>query len=196
MKTKLVLWGTNAQDEKVLIALNLRAKDNKVDIYTFPESIATDVFADQMLREWRNGQEVAFPEGYTTSETELTVAGSLLPEDLKVERGDIVQRAQTEWHFVVLSSKLNESYQSELDALKAKVEQLERYDKSVWEDLKSFWGKVQSQVKERNLFREHADSLRDNTNALFGKMKELRALVDQEFQKISKDNMEKFFENL
>ena len=41
MKTKLVLWGTNANDEKILIALGLRPLDNKVDIWTFSQNIVT-----------------------------------------------------------------------------------------------------------------------------------------------------------
>ncbi len=118
MKTKLVLWGTDKDENRILIALELRPKDNKVNLFTFPESIATEVFANQMLSEWRNGQEVAFPEGHTTQERELSISDGLLPDNIKVERGDIVQRAQTEWHFVVLSSKLNEAYQTELAELK------------------------------------------------------------------------------
>ena len=74
MKSKLVLWGTNAQEERVLIAMQLRAEDNKVDIWMFPEAIASPEFSQQMLTEWRNGVEVAFPEGGTHLERELSGA--------------------------------------------------------------------------------------------------------------------------
>ncbi|MBU6342838.1 MAG: hypothetical protein KGS48_15200, partial [Bacteroidetes bacterium] len=151
MKNKLVIWGTNAQDEKVLIALELQADTNKVLLYTFPEAIASEEFANKMMSDWRNGSEVAFPEGYGTLERELSVTESLLPEDLKVERGDIIQRAQTEWHFAVLSSKLHAAYQQELAEFKEKIQALSNYDAKMWDSLKAFWDKVQGQSRERNL---------------------------------------------
>lgn len=192
MKTKLVLWGKNAQDERVLIALQLRPQENKVDLWTFPETIATEDFSQKMLNKWRNGTDIEFPEGFTHSEKELSITESLLPEDLKVERGDLIQRAQTEWHFMVLSSKLNETYQTELQDIKEKVAQLSGYSGEVWEELKGFWSKVQGQVQDRNLFREHANDLRDSTNELFGKMKELRKSLDKEFQAKSEEHMNMF----
>ena len=192
MKTKLVLWGNDASDARVLIALQLRSKDNKVDIYTFPENVATEEFSQKLLNEWRNDTPVEFPENHTHIERELSVTESLLPEDLKVERGDVVQRAQTEWHFIVLSSKLYETYHDELEELKEKIEQLSGYSSDTWSDLKTFWDKVQGQVRERNLFREHANELRDNTNSLFTKMKELRKTLDNEFNKKSEEHLETF----
>ncbi len=186
MKTKLVLWGTNAQDEKILIGMELRVKDNMVNIYTFPEAVATDEFSQKMMQDWRNNVEVAFPEGGQTIERELTISDSLLPDDIRVERTDVVNRAQTEWHFIVLSSKLNEVYENELGELKDKVEQLTEYSSDVWGELKGFWSKVQEQVQERNLFRDHANALRDNTNGLFDQMKKMRAALDADFMNISK----------
>ncbi len=193
MKTKLVLWGTNAQDERVLIAMQLRAADNKVDIWTFPEAIATPDFAQQMLNEWRNSPEKnAFPEGASHIERELTVAESILPDDLKVERGDLVQRAQSEWHFIVLSTKLHESYKSELAEIQDKIAQMVDYSSDAWDSLKNFWNKVQEQVHDRNLFREHADILRDNTNELFDQLKKMRSSMTSEFEENSKSIYSQF----
>ncbi len=196
MKTKLVLWGTNAQEERILIALELLMEENFVNIYTFPEEVATEEFSQQMLDVWRDGGEVPFPDGYSTNKRELTITEELLPEGVKAERPDIVQRAQTEWHFMVLSTKLNQAYSAELDELKDRVDKLERYDSGVWESLKGFWQKVQVQVRDRNLLKDHANSLRDNTNELFTKMKKLRVKLDEEFQKLSKTNHDKFQELL
>jgi hypothetical protein len=186
MKSKLVLWGTNAQEERVLIAMQLRADDNKVDIWMFPEAIASPDFSQQMLNEWRNGVQIAFPEGGTHLERELSVADSLLPDDIKVERTDIINRAQGEWHFIVLSTKLHAAYKSELAELEDKVTQLSDYSGEAWDMLKGFWNKVQDQVKERNLFREHGDELRDATNGLFTHLKGMRTAVMNEFEDNSK----------
>ncbi len=181
MKNKVVIWGTNAQSEKVLISLELQASTNKVLLYTFPEAIASEDFVEQMMNQWRNGGEVTFPEGYTSLERELSVTESLLPDDLKVDRADIIHRAQTEWHFAILSAKLHTAYQQELAEFKEKVEALSAYDHNLWDNLRSFWNKVQDQARDRNLFREHADNLRDNINALFDDLKRMRARVQDEF---------------
>lgn len=176
--------------------MELLAKENKVNIYTFPEEVATETFSEQLMNIWRDGGEVPFSEGFSQTETELSVSESILPEDLKVERGDLIQRAQTEWHFVVLSSKLHEAYESELDELRERIGKQDKFDQQVWDELKGFWNKVQKQVREKNLFREHANTLRDHTNELFGQMKELRNKLDEEFLKYSKTNHDKFISAL
>jgi len=192
MKNKLVLWGTNDQNARVLIALELLPQENLVKSYIFPEDIATEAFSNTMLNQWRDGQTVEFPEGFIAGERELTLSESILPPNVKPEREDIISRAQTEWHFVVLSSKLHEAYLSELAEIREKIGNLTRFDTGIWDELKAFWDKVQVQVRDKNLFREHGDLLRDKTNDLFGELKSLRNKLDQEFEQLSKENYERF----
>ncbi len=196
MKTKIVLWGNNAQDERILIALRLRPLDSKVDIWTFPESVATEEFSNKLMDEWRKDVEVDFPEGFTHEERDLKVSEDMLPEGLTVERPDVISRAQTEWHFISLSAKLNKTYIDELSELKERIEALESFDRDIWESLKSFWSKVQEQVNEHNLFRDHAKSLRNYTNDLFSKLKTLRSSISEEFSNFSKEQFENFSQAL
>lgn len=196
MKTNLVVWGTNANEEKVLILLELLADDNKVVIRTIPENLVTDDLEKKLMDEWRTGTPVELPEGITTIENELSVTDNLLPEDLKTERTDIIQRAQTQWHFIVLSSKLNKLYQSELEEFYENIAKLKEYSQDVWEELKGFWGKVQEQVRDKNLLAEHAGTLRESTNVLFSKLKDLKTTFEDETRKASTEILEKFKETM
>lgn len=196
MRRKIVLWGSNEKDEKILVALELLEQENLVNIYTFPEDVATEEFYKDMTEKWRDDVEVEFPSVYNKIERKLSVTDSLLPDEIKVERTDVVTRAQAEWHFVVLSTKLHGMYKAELEEFKEKVESLSEFDNQVWEELKSFWSKVQNQVNERNLFREHGAALRERTNSLFDKLKEFKKELDNEFEAKSKEYTEKFQKEL
>ena len=195
MKTRLVLWGTEA-DERVLVAIALNARENKVDIWTFPEEVATETLYNRLLNEWRLGRDIPFPNVFVQIERPLTLSEPILPESIKVERGDLIQRAQTEWHFVVLSAKLFDSYQEELAFLREKIDNLGEYDRVVWEELKGFWEKVQSQIHDKNLFRDHARKLKDMTNELFSKLKTLRRSYEDEFRNTSRERAKAFFDQL
>ncbi len=187
MKKRIVLWGTDGEENKLLVALELLEKENKVNLITFKEEIATEEFYNQMMNIWREGHDLPFPEGHEMVERPLSVTEDLLPEDIKVDRTDVVTRAKAEWHFVVLSSKLYEMYNSELDDIKEKVEQLHDFDDKVWEEMKGFWEKVQTQMHEKNIFREHANKLKNKTNKIFDRLKDLRKIVEQRFREESRE---------
>ena len=136
------------------------------------------------------------PETETIIDRPLSMTEGLLPDDIKTDRQDIIARAKTEWHFVVLSGKLYDTYASELEHLRDKVADLNAFDEAMWEELKGFWGKVQSQIHDKNLFRDHAGKLRDQTNDLFGKLKDLRRQLDDEFKTKSKANAKVLMEKL
>ena len=196
MKRKIVLWGTNENDEKILVALHLLDKEGKVNLYTFNENIATEEFYNSLLNQWREGVEVEFPQGYDLIERPLSITEGILPETIKVDRTDIITRAQTEWHFVVLSSKLYEMYRSELDDLAETVDNLKEYDNKIWNEMRAFWTKVQEQVIEKNLFRDHASTLKTKTNRLFDKLKELKKKIEEEYESNSAKHKETFMNEL
>jgi hypothetical protein len=181
MKRKIVLWGTNEKEEKILVALHLQDKEGSVKLYTFDEQLATEEFYNKMLNQWRENQEVEFPEGHTVQDRPLNISDSILPDEIKVERTDIISRAQTEWHFVVLSAKLYEMYRTELEDFSEIVENLKEYDNKVWNEMRNFWTKVQEQVIEKNLFRDHASTLKSKTNKLFDKLKALKKEVEAQY---------------
>jgi len=193
MKKKIVIWGTNAKEEKVLVGIELLAEENQIQVNVIPEAHATTASFDDLMDKWRLGQEYSFSEGTDTQVRPLSVTEGLLPEDIKVEKSDLIVRAQAEWHFVVLSSKLHDAYKSELEDFKDKVEKITEFDPALWNGLKGFWNKVQDQSNEKNLFRDHANSLRNGTNELFSRLKEMRAVLDEEFRNQSKNYKEEFF---
>ncbi len=196
MKTKLVLWGKTGEEQRVLAAIELKAEENRVGTYIFPQEIITDEFTEKMMQEWRNNKEVAFPEGFNYSETALSVTESIIPKHLEMERPDLLTRAQTEWHFVVLSSKLHDVYKSELSDIKDKINQLEKYDSKLWEQLKGYWNKVRQQIKDQNLFKEHADELQSGVNEAFDSMKQMRAKLEEQYQARSVEFKQQFMEQL
>jgi chromosome segregation ATPase len=174
----------------------LLEKDNKVMIYVFPLEVATETFYQSMLDQWREGKSLDFPQPHQVIDRPLTMTDSILPEELKVERTDLISRAQAEWHFVVLSSKLYDMYKEELDDIKSKIDSISEYDDKLWQEAKTFWGKVQDQVREQNLFKEHSTTLKEKTNALFEKLKDLRKSLQNDFEKVSQEAATKFYEEI
>ncbi len=194
MRRKIVLWGSDQKDEKILVALELKDEANKVNIYTFEEKIATEELYNNLMDDWRNGKEIEFPEGFKKLERSLSVTDGLLPEDIKVERTDVITRAQAEWHFVVLSDKLYKLFKSELEKFEEKVGSLHKYEQSIWDEMREFWAKVQGHVHEKTLFREHASELKTKTNSLFDKLKELRKSLQSELKEKSTEVKKEFVE--
>ncbi|BDS14876.1 hypothetical protein [Aureispira anguillae] len=199
MKTKLVLWGTKGTEEnteKVLLALELNPETNKVKSWIFEGESASEDFSKALMEQWRKGEAVAFPEGVAATENPLSASNSLLPESINTEKSELLARTQTEWIFIVLSTKLYKNYQVELDELQEQVDQLKSYSKDMWETMKSFWAKVQAQVSEQNLFREHTNTLRNRTNELFAQLKKMRSQEDAKFESEATQNYEQLLAKL
>jgi hypothetical protein len=66
-----------------------------------------------------------------------------------------------------------------------------KYSKEMWEELNTFQTKIQNQVQEQNLFREHTNILRERLNELFGSLKKLREVEDTAFETAANEVFQK-----
>jgi chromosome segregation ATPase len=194
MKTRITSWCKNANNEKFLLALELIPDTNKVKCIQFKDEDITDSFIEDLNSKWKNHEEIELP-AHTIQETELKV-DTIIPEGLTPDKESDISVKVNEWNFIVLSSKLYQSYKSELDELKDRIERTDTFDKGIWESLKGFWAKVQDQLREKNLFREHGNMLKEITNELFSKLKELRTKMDKEFNLESGKNKQSLYTEL
>jgi len=196
MKTKIVLWGEVDNEEKILLGIELVQDQNLIRIHKISEKDATETFYNQMMNQWREGQSITMPEATQVEDRALSMTEGLLPDNIRTDRQDILARAKTEWHFVILSSKLYEAYSDEVSQIKERVDDLSSFDEGIWEEMKAFWKKVQNQVQEKNLFREHATTLRAQTNEIFDQLKSLKKALNDEFEKKSIQERERFVKML
>lgn len=196
MRSRLVIWGTNKEEQRVLLAISLNAEDNKVSIWSIPEASISEEFYNQMMSQWREGLDMDLPKEAQERIIELTMADTILPEDLRVEKSDVIQRAQLEWHFIVLSTKLYKNFKSDLEDLQDKIKRLEEFDQTLWDELKQFWSNVQQHIIDKNILRDHSDSLKEKTNALFEELKKLRKQHQSTVNQKSKDTATLFLGKL
>ena len=174
MRNRIAIWGRDAQEKRVLLAIELQVADNIVRIETYPEKDVTDEVYKRFMDQWRKGQEAELPEPDRTIARELSVTEGLLPDDLKAEQTDMILRAQTEWHYHVLSEKLAQTYKSELAEIEDRVERAGEYTSDLWNQAKQFWQKVQSQLEDKTLLREQGNDIRKRVDKTFATLKKMR----------------------
>lgn len=196
MRNRIVVWGRNAQEDRVLIAVELIMEQNIVKIQTFTEKDVSDAVYKVFMDQWRKNQECELPEPHKVWARELSVSEGLLPEELKVEQSDMINRAQTEWHYLVLSAKLKDSYRSEIAEINDRVERKGEYDSNLWSQLKTFWEKVQTQLRDKTFLREHGNEIREEVDVVFAKMKEMREKMNEEVKEKSAEAVTLFANKL
>ena len=142
MKDKVAFWGTNENDEEVLIALRLRPTDSKVDMYLFPKEAHDEKFFESVFQNWDDIDPDKFEQPFTHMERDMSEP-SLLPDDIRTKSTDIVSRAEREWTVRVLSLKLAQKLEAEIGELEAQVGEMTDYDPELWNLSKTYWDKAE-----------------------------------------------------
>ncbi len=192
MRNRIAVWGRDAQEKRVLITVELQVQDNIVRIHTYPEKLVTDEVYQRFMNEWRKEKEAELPEADRIIARELSVTEGLLPDDLKAEQTDMILRAQTEWHFHVLSAKLAETYKAELAELEDRVERASEYSSDLWNQAKQFWQKVQGQLQDKTLMREQGTEIRKRVDGTFDALKKMRDQLNEKYREESTKQVANF----
>jgi hypothetical protein len=196
MRNRIAVWGRDAQEKRVLITIELQVSDSIVRIQTYPEKVVTDEVYKLFMDKWRKNQEAELPEADRVIARELSVAEGLLPDDLKAEQTDMILRAQTEWHFHVLSDKLAQNYKAELAEIEDRVERAGKYTSELWNQAKTFWQKVQGQLQDKTLLRDQGTDIRKRVDVTFEKLKAMRETLNEQYKEESTKHVAKFGELL
>jgi len=184
MRNRIAVWGRDAQENRI------------VRIQTYPEKVVSDDVFKSFMDNWRKNKEAELPEPDRVIARELSVTDGILPDDLKAEQTDMILRAQTEWHYHVLSNKLAETYKSELAEIEDRIERAGEYSSDLWNQAKNFWQKVQGQLQDKTLLREQGNDIRKRVDKSFEKLKEMREVLNEKYKEQSVKNVAKFTELL
>ncbi|HLT94295.1 MAG TPA: hypothetical protein VKZ56_07020 [Membranihabitans sp.] len=197
MKDRLVFWGKKNDTEKVLITMDLDEDHGTFEVQIIKAENVTEDFENLVRNEWRNNSgDVIFPDIDEKFTRELSLTQDILPKEYQVDRDDLLKMAQAEWNFFVLSKRLRNAYNEELEEYEEQLASLKEYSQELWSNMKTFWDKVQKQITERNLARRHGNDLKRRTNAIFAGLKSLRARSESKFVEESQILKDKFLEKL
>lgn len=185
MRNRIAVWGRDAQEKRVLITIELQVSDNIVRIQTYPEKVVSDAVFKSFMDKWRKNEEVELPEPDRVIARELSVTEGLLPDDLKAEQTDMILRAQTEWHYHVLSDKLAQTYRNELAEIEDRIERASEYSSDLWNQAKNFWQKVQGQLQDKTLLRQQGNDIRKRVDKSFDKLKAMREVLNEKYKEES-----------
>lgn len=191
MRDKIVFWATDKHNAEVLAIVQLRAADNKIDIWTVPKLAVSKALEEKIAQNWELIEVADLPENTAHLERSLDQV-SLLPDDLRTTNTDLVNRAEREWYVKVLSLKLEAQLENEIAQLDQQVQQLVQYDPELWTVTQSYWDKINKYYQERDLSRESAAKLRDRINACFNHLKALRKAEAEQTDQAGRQKADEF----
>ena len=178
MNTRLVLWGEIGTDRKALIAIHLDEETAKIHIHAFPKEEVTKEIQDAVFVEWKNGGEFTFPESAIHWEIDAN-SDTILPEEVKVDRLDVVLQSQHKWGKKLMSSKINQLLSDEVKLLEEKASVVAEYDQSLWDKAKAQWEKIASYQKKNEISWEQTTVLKDKINSIFEALKAVKRINNE-----------------
>ncbi|MDB5227264.1 MAG: hypothetical protein JWN78_1457 [Bacteroidota bacterium] len=195
MNTRLVLWGDIGTDRKALVAIYLQEETAKIHIYAFPKETVTKEIQDALFVEWKNGGEYEFPEDAIHWEVDAN-SDTILPENLKVDRPEIVLQSQHKWSKKLMGSKINQLLADETKLLEEKASTAAEFDQSLWDKAKAQWEKISSYQKKNEISWEQTTVLKEKINGVFDTLKAIKRINNENDDQANSVLVKQFYQRV
>lgn len=178
MQQRIVMWGEIGTDNKALITIQLAESESKIYINAFPKESVTKELQDQIFVEWKNGGEISFPE---TSYQWIIDANqdNILPDNVKVERPDIVTQTQHKWARKLMSAKVMQLLTDECELILQNIDSIKDYDQKIWDKAKQQWDKIADYQKKGEITWEQTSFLKEKINLVFDGLKAMKRITSE-----------------
>ena len=184
MRDRIVLWGADKDEKKILISIQLQEQMNQVHINIIPESAVNTELEKKIRKEWIEGQDDILPKEARLIERSLNEE-HLLPEDIKTIQTELIRKTEKEWQVYVLTNRLFLATKIEFEALKSEVERLDEYDNAVWNKAKDFSNKIKNYALDSQLRRSQTNEIRSALDKVFDKLKSLQNSAKEAYKDTS-----------
>lgn len=178
MQQRIVTWGEIGTDKKALITIQLDEAESKILITAFPKEMVSKELQNEIFVEWKNGGNNTFPE--TTYQWTIDAnQDNILPENVKVERPEIVTQAQLKWSRKLMSAKLMLLLTNETELILQKLDTVQQYDQNLWNTAKNQWDKIAEYQKKGEITWEQTTQLKEKINHVFDALKAFKRLTNE-----------------
>jgi hypothetical protein len=198
MQQRIVMWGEIGTDNKALVTIQLLENDAKIIINAFPKDTVTKELQDKIFVEWKNGGEIEFPE--TTFQWTIDAnQDNILPENVKVERPELITQIQHKWSRKIMSAKVMQLLTDETEHILQSIDSIQNYDQKLWDKAKQQWDKIADYQKKGEITWEQTTLLKEKINLVFDALKAVKRITsehDVEQSRILSKNFEATIEQL
>lgn len=171
---KYALKALNSQDEPLLVFLELDIDKLEVSVRHKDSKTMNDSDIDSQINAWNKREEINESDLSELQVVKFTDE-SILPEDIKVDKNSFqLRQIQNEWSYAILNAKLFQQFNTELEILKQKAEEVKEYNHDLWQETKEFWEKLLDYKKENEITQDKLNYFKEEVNVIFEKLKLLK----------------------
>lgn len=173
-KNRFATKALNQKDEPILVALELNVNSMNIEVRYFLTATMKDDEIEDFIKKFSNGEEPSFPDNATLENRSFTEE-SLLPDNIKIEgKSGAIRQLQNEWSYLLLTAKLFEQFNAQLEDIKIKAAELKGFSSDLFDEAKEFWEKVLEYKKEREISQEKLTYFKEEINGVFDHLKKLK----------------------